>query len=79
MAVATDKAQQQWIDLGTHTEACLTRPDTDGGCSISMWVRITACDGVNYVMTSGTFLNSTGFIFSCISDTHDDITTQHMG
>ena len=35
--------RNQWVDLGIHTEACMTRPETCGaaGGAISMWV---TCD-----------------------------------
>ena len=80
-AVGTDVTHEQWIDLGVHTEACLTRPDTSGtaGCAISMWVRVTSCTGANYIITSRSFRNSSGFTFSCLGNTFEDVTTEHMG
>ena len=40
-ALALDHTQRQWVDLGIHTEACMTRPDTCGsaGGAISLWGR----------------------------------------
>ena len=33
--------QSQWVDLGIHTEACITQPETcTAGGTISMWVNI---------------------------------------
>ena len=43
----TDRSKAQWIDLGIHTEACMTEPgtcDTSGG-AISVWQRVTSCSG----------------------------------
>ena len=44
-AVSTDRFRVQWIDLGIHTEACMTRPETCGAAdgAISMWLKITNC------------------------------------
>ena len=46
-ALALDHTQSQWVDLGIHTEACMTRPDTCGaaGGAISLWVIAIACSG----------------------------------
>ena len=35
-------AQRQWLDLGIHTEACLTQLDTCGmkGGALSMWIKV---------------------------------------
>ena len=40
-AVRLDASQRQWIDLGIHTEVCLTRPDrcTIGG-AVSFWIKL---------------------------------------
>ena len=33
--------RRQWIDLGIHTEVCITRPETcTAGGAISLWVNI---------------------------------------
>ena len=36
--------KKQWVDLGTHTEACMTPPETCGaaGGAISLWVNVLA-------------------------------------
>ena len=41
-AVSLDRTKNQWIDLGIHTEACMTRPETCGeaGGAISVWMRV---------------------------------------
>ena len=33
-AVRTDRLQNQWMDLGIHTEACMTRPETCGPAGV---------------------------------------------
>ena len=44
-AVSTNSSQRQWVDLGIHTEACMTRPETCGaaGGAISVWLKINDC------------------------------------
>ena len=41
-AVSLDRSQQQWIDLGYHTEVCLSQPEFCGaaGGAVSMWLKI---------------------------------------
>ena len=41
LAWTFNAAQKQWVDLGFHTEACMTRPETcTTGGAISLWVNI---------------------------------------
>ena len=42
-AVSINRSNSQWIDLGVHTEACMTRPETCGaaGGAVSLWLRLT--------------------------------------
>ena len=44
-ALSVDRTKKQWIDLGIHTEACMTRPETCGeaGGAISLWVNLIDC------------------------------------
>ena len=44
-ALNLDKTKSQWIDLGIHSEACMTRPETCGaaGGAISLWVNLFDC------------------------------------
>ena len=46
-ALTLDHTKKQWVDLGIHTEACMTRPETCGaaGGAISVWVKIRDCHG----------------------------------
>ena len=41
-ALTLDQTRKQWVDLGIHTEACMTRPETCGaeGGAISVWVNV---------------------------------------
>ena len=43
--MATDRAKKQWVDLGTHTEVCLTQPEKCGaaGGAISIWLKVIGC------------------------------------
>ena len=40
-----NSTKSQWVDLGIHTEACMTRPETCGaaGGAISLWVKLFEC------------------------------------
>ena len=67
MAVSTDHSRQQWIDLGVHTEACMTTMTcgTDGG-AVSMWLRVRRCDQYNGILTTVQSFYTTGFFVDCI-------------
>ena len=68
-SVITDRTKNQWIDLGIHTEACMTRPETCGaaGGAISLWLKVINCsdDGI---ITTRSDRNSTGSIVFCRND-----------
>ena len=70
-ALITDRSRSQWIDLGVHTEACMTCPETCGatGGAVSFWVKLVAtdCNDINGIISSYTFgqTRSTGFTMSC--------------
>ena len=44
-ALTLDKSKKQWADMGIHTKACITRPETCGaaGGAISVWIKIVDC------------------------------------
>ena len=44
-ALSLNRSRSQWVDLGIHTEACMTRPQTCGaaGGAISVWINIADC------------------------------------
>ena len=43
-----DRSKNQWVDLGIHTEACMTQPETCGaaGGAISIWVNVIQCGAI---------------------------------
>ena len=53
MALSLDRTKRQWVDLGIHTEACMTRPETCGaaGGAVSLWVRVSASSSGGIVST----------------------------
>ena len=53
-AVSTDRTRSQWVDLGIHTEACMTRPETCGaaGGAINFWIRLIDCPDEGGVISS---------------------------
>ena len=65
-AVSTNSSIIQWIDLGNHTEACMTRPETCGaaGGAVSLWVRLreTLCIGI---ITTRQLPEATGINMFC--------------
>ena len=46
-----DRTSRQWIDVGIHTEACMTKPETCGsaGGAVSFWINVVNCTGVLYL------------------------------
>ena len=49
-----DADDRQWIELGIHREACLTRPDTCGirkGGALSMWIQLQSADRGGIITT----------------------------
>ena len=52
--MSTDRSKAQWIDLGIHTEACMTVPGTCGtsGGAVSVWYRMIHCSPVASIVTT---------------------------
>ena len=48
-----DHTKRQWVDLGIHTEVCMTRPETCGvaGGTICLWVKVVDCENGGIVST----------------------------
>ena len=46
-ALNLDHTNRQWVDLGIHTDICLTQPETccAAGGAISLWVKRSDQDG----------------------------------
>ena len=53
-ALIVDRTKNQWVDLGIHTEACMTRPETCGaeGGAISLWIRVIDCPNIGGLVSS---------------------------
>ena len=54
LAVGKDYTADQWIDLGTHTDACMIQPETCGaaGGEISFWLKVTECPPSRLILRS---------------------------
>ena len=63
-----DQTRSQWVDLGIHTEACMTRPETCGaaGGAISLWVNVIECPGNCGIVSS--FAGDTSSLVFCKYD-----------
>ena len=62
-ALTLDNTKNQWVDLGIHTEACMTQPETCGaaGGAISLWVNVMDCPTpVGGIISSNKQSKSTG-------------------
>ena len=62
-AVSTNRTRNQWVDLGVHTEACMTRPETCGaaGGAISVWINVVIeCTSAYCGVISSWVAGSTG-------------------
>ena len=75
-AWTVEGTKKQWIDLGIHTEACMTQPETcsAAGGTISLWVNVTDCPSAGGIVSSLQW-QSTGLRIYCTSsdigyDTH---------
>ena len=62
--------KKQWVDLGIHTEACMTQPDTcsAAGGAISLWVNANDCDSRICGIISSRRSYRTGFVLMMVSD-----------
>ena len=74
--------RSQSIDLGIHTEACMTRPETCGaaGGAISVWVNAIECVSDRGGIVSSRSSSSSGSIIYCTSTgkTVYDFSTNHF-
>ena len=52
--MALDRTKSQWVDLGIHTDVCMTRPETCGaaGGAISLWVNVIECSDWEGIISS---------------------------
>ena len=53
-AWSLDHRKRQWADLGIHTEACMTQPETCGaaGIAISLWMNVIDCPWAGGIVSS---------------------------
>ena len=77
-----NRTQEQWVDLGIHTEACMTRPETCGaaGGAVSLWVNLNECYYKRSGIVSSIAVSSSGFYIGCSPATlgYDaDLCVQH--
>ena len=66
-AVSTNRSRFQHIDLGIHTEACMTVPGTCGtsGGAISLWYRMTECSSLGAIVKTFQGSHSGGTSIHC--------------
>ena len=59
----------QWVDLGIHTEACMAQSDTCGeaGGAISLWVNVIDCPSHGGGIVSSRQYRTTGSVIYCTS------------
>ena len=74
-ALALDRTRSQWVDLGIHTEACMTQPETCGeaGGSISLWVKVIECLSLCGIMTSSQASSGTSIRLTSQSFMYDTL------
>ena len=66
-AIGTDRLRSQWIDLGNHTEACMTNPGTCGkpGGAISLWFKLIDSGYIGAVFSTMKHFVSVGLVMHC--------------
>ena len=62
-AVGTDHAKSQWVDLGIHTEACMTRPETCGTGAMSRWMKLIDCSALCGIISTRVLASSGPLIY----------------
>ena len=69
-AWTVNSTNREWIDLGSHREACMTIPETCGseGGAVSLWMNTSECvsDGYGSFITTKTY--GAGFSILFIND-----------
>ena len=60
-----DHTKKQWVDLGIHSVACMTRPETCGaaGGAISLWANLISCS--DSAIISSVAYDLTGSLMYC--------------
>ena len=76
-ALNLNRTKEQWIDLGVHTEACMTRPDTcsSAGGAISLWVNLVDCPGNSGILSTREAGKTSSAIYCTSSGMRYDVET----
>ena len=64
--MSTTLAQSQWIDLGIHTEACITQGNCASG-ALSFWLKVIKCQTVDGIISTYSYRRTRGFYLFCYS------------
>ena len=67
-----DRSKSQWVDLGIHTEACMTHPEACGaaGGAISLWLKIVESERWSRIVSSDASNRQTALVVYCgVNDT----------
>ena len=69
-ALTLDETRNQLINVGIHTEACMTRPETCGaaGGAISLWVNQIECPLPGGIVSTRAFGSSGSLIYCTIAN-----------
>ena len=67
VALNLDHIKKQWVDIGIHTNACMTRPETCGeaGGAISVWLKDTGCPDWGGILSSYAVYGKSGSLIYC--------------
>ena len=79
-ALNLDHTLEQWVDLGIHTEACMTRPQTcdAAGGAISVWVNGITCLSFGGIISSQAYGSSGTNIYCSSFEIRYDLDTKIM-
>ena len=69
MALTLNHTRSQWVDLGIHTDVCMTRMTCGAaGGAISLWVKVIECSGrCGIISSSGTSIRLTSQNFMYVT------------
>ena len=77
--MSTDRNRKQFVDLGSHPEAYMTRGTCgDTGGAVSFWVKIVNCTGTRYsgIITTLPMGVGAGLLISCVTEDNRDETIE---
>ena len=69
-ALVLDRSKSQWVDIGIHTEACMTHPETcsAAGGAVSLWLKLIDCSHASGGIVSSRAHDSSGIRIRCTWD-----------